>query len=59
MTGCSQWGIASTGVVAPASIAIGGLMKKPINYACVCERVKVAMKVPSPTPDSTHSIPPK
>jgi len=51
VTGCSQWGIASTGVVAPASIAIGGLTKKPINCACLveidCRPATVSRRIPN------------
>src|SRR5581483_5504030 len=55
VTGWSQAGIASIGVVAPDSRARGGLVKKPINCACCCVRVNVAIIIPSPIPQSTHS----
>src|SRR5439155_7498134 len=53
--GCSQVGIASIGVVAPESSANGGLVKKPINCACCCVRVKVAIIIPKPMPHNTHN----
>src|SRR5580704_12200001 len=45
-TGCSHFGIASTGVNAPESEVSGGFTKKRVSCACRADFVNVAMKVP-------------
>jgi len=57
-SGCSQFGIASAGVMAPEAVVSSGFTKKLVNWAWYAECVKVAITVPIPMPERTHRAAP-
>src|SRR6202020_2681961 len=54
-TGCSHFGMASTGVNAPEREVSGGFTKNSVSCACLADLVNVAMNVPMLIPHNKHN----
>ena len=53
-TGCSHFGMASTGVNAPEREVSGGFTKNRVSCACLADLVNVAINVPMLIPHNRH-----